>query len=139
MKTAHDIFISHSTRINLRHRKFVDELATTLESHGHNVFLDRLHLKSGVIMPSLRNAIQNSTIGILVLTKKSLKSIWVARECEEMVKCWSLGRMRLVVLRLDSDCLIPEGLPNENVIDTDHSNDILEIVECITKHRRSDL
>ena len=85
---------------------------------GLRVFLDRVSLENRApLLPSLEAAISGSSAALVVLTRESLSRVWIRLELDVMRKRQSMGRLRILALRLDPDCEVPQLIPRENVID----------------------
>lgn len=117
-KRRYDVFISHSTRLDLKHRERVDALSHALKNLGLKVFLDRTErLEGQAITQVLRSAIETSAIGLLVLTRRALASAWVDDETNRMLCQQLCGKMRVMALRLEKGCQAPAWIKPEDVLE----------------------
>ncbi len=133
-KARYDVFISHSSSSLAKHRRLVDDLAYVLRQLGLKVFLDRTELIEGKDLDdSLRTAIKAATVGLIVLTHKALASVWVRREINQMQRQWLACRMRIMVLRLEEGCQVPEGVSPEDVFDLKSPVYLAEIADEVKK------
>lgn len=108
------IFISYSSK----DAKFVDNLATTLQSLGHSVWLDKWEIRVGdSIVTKLESGIEKADYVAVVLSANSTKSNWVEQEWH--AKYWDeVAKRRIMVLPLlIEDCSIPQLLKPKKYAD----------------------
>jgi len=78
-KHASHIFISHATADD----NFVKELRIKLELHGLNVWVDSRNLRGGdQLKPEIEQAIRDARQVIVVLSPKTMNSVWVRQEIQ---------------------------------------------------------
>jgi hypothetical protein len=71
------IFVSHSSADD----RFVAELRTRLEEHGHELWVDSRRLSGGDLLgPQIQAAIEDASHVLVVLSPKTVNSTWVSRE-----------------------------------------------------------
>jgi virginiamycin B lyase len=98
----HDIFISYSSKES----KYVDKVEKKLVEYGYKVWVDRSQLEAGQIWPNeLKEAILNSRVLILVVSKHALDSIFVRQEYE-----YAISIKKDIIPLLIENITLPEGL-----------------------------
>jgi hypothetical protein len=133
-RTWYDVFISHSSRWPIGHRKLVDALADLLSQENLKVFLDRTELTDGLeLLDSLKRAIKVSKTGLVVLTHKALASPWVELEIRLMQSQSLSGRFHMMAVRLEQSCRVPEGIQARDVFDLQSPSQLVNIVVAIKK------
>jgi hypothetical protein len=137
-KHGYDIFISHSSRIDVADRELVDELAGALRHRGFNVFLDRTHLAKGQkLFETLYEAISESTAGLIICTRQAHASNWVGFEVQEMELRRLCGAMCIVALRLEPDCQIPLDITPSVIIDPPDRFDLTDVADRVAHAARN--
>lgn len=110
----YDVFISHSTRHDSKHRERVDALASALTGLGLTVFLDRAaDIEGQELTRVLESAIRASTMGLLVLTRSALASTWVGGEIDRMLS----QQLCVMALRLEKESQAPAWIKPEHVLE----------------------
>ena len=98
------LFLSHSSK----DKTFVFQLATDLKEAGHQVWLDDAEIHVGdSIIDKIGDGIENSDAVVLVLSKHSVASEWVAREWRTKF-LEEINKRKVLVLPIIKDnCRIP--------------------------------
>jgi hypothetical protein len=137
---GYDVFISHSSRRNPADHELIDALARALCRRSLKVFVDRFTLEKGTpLLPSLEAVIQQTPVGLAVVTRGALTSGWVTLELEVMRWQRAGGMMRILALRLDPECPVPHGIALGDVIDPPNRNDVADIADIIACRVRAAL
>ncbi|CAN6686784.1 unnamed protein product [Malus baccata var. baccata] len=99
---VYDVYLSfrgEDTRMN-----FVSHLYVTLRERGVLVFLDEVELKRGQeIAPVLREAIERSTISIVILSRNYAGSRWCLDELQQILECMQVTGQRVLPVFYDVD------------------------------------
>lgn len=93
---THDFFISHASEDK---EDLVRPLATLLESKGARVWFDEFSLKPGdSLHREINRGLQQSKIGIVVLSQHFFKKEWPQKELDGLVTLANAGQARVVPL-----------------------------------------
>lgn len=116
-----NIFISYSHADN----EFALKLSSVLESDGYDVFIDNKIPIGNNIYKDIGKGIAKADAVIVVISKNSNKSHFVANETISMLSFLDRGRMPLVIpVVLGRGTSLPEGLNRFNYIVVPYENEI---------------
>lgn len=128
----YDFFISHSSRLDTEADRFIRAVAAGLKRRGCAVFLDSESLEEGMPLgPSIRAAIAESQVGVIMYSRASAESPWVEYEVCQMFKQKVKQSLRIWVLCLPPSGDVPawaepkEVLAADDCLDPEHAAEVL--------------
>jgi len=108
---AYDFFISHASRLDTKAYRFIRAVIARLKASGCEVFLDSDCLRQGdPIGASIRSAIEQSCVGVIMLSPSSAASGWVEYETYRMLLQSTKAPMKVWVVCLDPSCNVPSWI-----------------------------
>lgn len=135
MANQYDLFISHATRIDADARNLIDTIVDRLRTAGFAVFLDRDSLPMGCqILPFLDDIIDRSASALVVASRRSIHSGWVAVERQRLRERQLAGDFPIVVLHVEDGSALPEGLEWADVILVNDQADCAVVADRIRAH-----
>ena len=132
-RNEYDLFVSHSTRVDLRDRELVDALVDALARRGVRAFLDRKDLQSGrPLLATLESVIRAIPNGLVVVNEAAGESGWVTLELGAMLRRRATGSMRVFALHLDTTCSVPPEIRPRDLIVPANRHDVAQLADQVT-------
>lgn len=104
------IFISYSSK----DYKIVNKIAEDLVKHKYYIWLDKWQLNYGdSLNDRIKNALTDSSLVMIMLSKKSVKSKWCKKELNETLNNEIIKKRSLIFPVLLEPCKIPEFLKDK--------------------------
>jgi YVTN family beta-propeller protein len=129
-----DVFISYSRRDG----EFIRRLASALEEHGKDVWVDVEGIRDAEVFPeALRRAIESSDTFVFVISRDSVRSSFCVEEVEHAARLNK--RIVPLALRAVSEDQVPEDVRVRNWIPTGKDEDFTITVARLVKALDTDL